>query len=300
MSPTIIKTYINSAKMFEQIKSVIYDLNNYKYLDYYIDISFEGQNIVFEIKSNTNNNILPSSSLIVNVAGIISELIIKFYENKLIRRLINNNYCYFTTYERTKIFELTKNFTVIDESKDILTTLFFIRRKSMIVTQLLEYLKTNTEFILEGFINFRLEEYLNQLDEIIEKAVDQFLVEREYKEFIKLLRYFVEIQEPKYKYVHIILNNDKYTILDDTKTEITDKCIRDFIKEMPDTNLNYDDLLVSSLITLAPQKVYMHFSDDSNNKKILETIKSIFINKVSVCSGCKLCKTNALIVEKIK
>ena len=46
-------------------------------------------------------------------------------------------------------------------------------------------------------------------------------MDREYREFIRLLRYFVEIQEPKIDTVHVIVNYDNSISLDGSKREIT-------------------------------------------------------------------------------
>ena len=79
-------------------------------------------------------------------------------------------------------------------------------------------------------------------------------MENEYREFIRLLKYFVDIQEPKYENIHIIAtNHGTYTLLDDRREEITNECIKEYLNEISESEINYDDLLVSSLITLAPK-----------------------------------------------
>ena len=47
-------------------------------------------------------------------------------------------------------------------------------------------------------------------------------MEREYREFIRLLKYFVDIQDPKFEIIHVVLKPDnKYILLDENKKEIT-------------------------------------------------------------------------------
>jgi putative sporulation protein YtxC len=141
-------------------------------------------------------------------------------------------------------------------------------------------------------VNFRIKEYSVELEDIVDKAVDAFLMEREYQEFIKLLRYFVDIQEPRLEAVHILPGfNNKYVLLDQLHNEITNDCIKEFLTEVPECDINYDDLLVSSLITLAPIRIYIHHANQIRNKELIETIKNVFLNKVILCSGCDLCKS---------
>ena len=124
-------------------------------------------------------------------------------------------------------------------------------------------------------------------------------MDREYKEFIRLLRYFVDIQEPKYDTIHVIAGfEDKYILLDEKKGEITNECIQEFVNEIQDGEINYDDLLVSTLITFAPRKIVIHCTGQIKNKELLETIKNVFSGKVFICNGCETCTINVVKNEK--
>ena len=49
-----------------------------------------------------------------------------------------------------------------------------------------------------------MKDYVSELEDTIEQGGGEYLMEREYNEFIKLLRYFVEIQEPKVDTVNVL------------------------------------------------------------------------------------------------
>ena len=118
-------------------------------------------------------------------------------------------------------------------------------------------------------------------------------MEREYNEFIKLLKYFVDIQEPKFENIHVIASKGcGYALFDENCKEITNECIKEYVTEISKGEINYDDLLVSSLITLAPKKITVHCIGNFKNKELLETIKNIFTGNVVICKSCKLCKAN--------
>ena len=232
-------------------------------------------------------------------AFILSDYIIKYHEDKLITRIINMNYCYFSHIEKKKILDLAISFLKSSEDS-IKFNLYIAKRKNLIFRKLLEYFDSNNEIIVDGFVNFRIKEYIKELEDTVDKAVDAFLMEREYQEFIKLLRYFVDIQEPKLEAVHIFSSYDnKYIILDHFHNEITNECIKEFLNEVPDGDINYDDLLVSSLITIAPIRIYIHCAKQIRNKELLETIKNVFVNKVIFCNGCDLCKINNVGIESL-
>lgn len=232
------------------------------------------------------------------VSSALADYIIKEYEEKLIFRIINSNYCYFNSMEKREIFKIAV-YAIKSTEKNFLNSLFQIRRRNIIIRKLLDYYQAANDLILDGFVNFRLKEYMKDLEEIVDKAVDEFLMEREYKEFIRLLRYFVDIQEPKFNTIHVIAGyDDKYVLLNENKKEITNECIQEFMNDISNEEINYDDLLVSSLITMAPRKIIIHGAKNFRNKELLETIKNVFWEKAFMCTSCELCISNMVRNEK--
>ncbi len=226
------------------------------------------------------------------ISNALADYIIRQYEERLLTRIINGNYCYFNSVERKEILSRALNI-IRNEDKTLINSIFQIRRRNVIVRRLMDYFENSNNIILDGFVNFRLKEYIKDLEEVIDKAVDDFLMDREYKEFIRLLRYFVDIQEPKIDTVHVIVAYDnRYVLLDETKKEITNECVQEYVNEIAEGDINYDDLLVSSLITFAPRKIMIHCSGQFRNKELLETIKNVFSGRVVLCQGCDVCMIN--------
>ena len=226
------------------------------------------------------------------ISNALADYIIRQYEERLLTRIINSNYCYFNSVERKEILSRALNI-IRNEDKTLINSIFQIRRRNVIVRRLMDYFENSNNIILDGFVNFRLKEYIKDLEEVIDKAVDDFLMDREYKEFIRLLRYFVDIQEPKIDTVHVIVGYDnRYVLLDETKKEITNECVQEYVNEIAEGDINYDDLLVSSLITFAPRRILIHCSGQFRNKELLETIKNVFSGRVVLCQGCDVCMIN--------
>mgnify|MGYP005844871159 CR=1 FL=1 len=239
-------------------------------------------------------------TLKIHVSNALADYIIRQYEEQLLGRIINSNYCYFNSMERNEILKQAIRI-VRNDDKTFLNSLFQIRRRIVIIRKLLDYFENSNNIILDGFVNFRLKDYIKDLEEIVDKAVDDFLMEREYREFIRLLRYFVDIQDPKFDTIHIVVAFDgKYTLFDENHREITNECIQEFINEIAGGDINYDDLLVSSLITLAPKNIVIHCISQFKNKELLETIKNVFSDKVFVCNGCEMCTANLVKSESNK
>ena len=45
-----------------------------------------------------------------------------------------------------------------------------------------------------------------EIEQIIDKVIEMYTVEKEYGEFVKLLKYFVDMQESKIDEINIIFN----------------------------------------------------------------------------------------------
>lgn len=290
--------------VMQQITNELRQLKNKK-INYSIDeINSEGSTSIIcsiiEGKLYREKSIESYKVLKTYISNALADYIIRQYEERLISRIINTNYCYFNSVERKEI--LNRSLSLIkNEDKNFFNNIFQIRRKNVIIRRLMDYFENSNNIILDGFVNFRLKEYMHDLEEVVDKGVDDFLMDREYKEFIRLLRYFVEIQEPKLNTVHVIVGFDsKYVLLDDSKREITNECIQEYIDEISEGEINYDDLLVSSLITFAPRKIIIHCLGQFRNKELMETIKNVFVGKVLVCEGCEVCMVNLVKSENKK
>jgi len=274
----------------QEVKKVIHHvISDNKYKNFHIDVKQKKINDLNFLDIGIKSKSI-IESLKADIANALAQFILKKYEKKFIMKIIYSNYCYFNSGEKKEILKnALKNIMNLDKD-NIFNDLFFIRRKNIISKKLLEYLDTSNIIILDGFITFRLQDYIKELEEVVDKAVDDYLTEKEYKEFIRLLKYFVDIQEPKSDTVHVLYGYDKkYILLDQNKREITNECIKDFINEVAEGEINYDDLLVSSLITLAPKKIYIHSVNRIKNKELIETIKNVFLGKVVCCECCELC-----------
>ena len=164
-------------------------------------------------------------------------------------------------------------------------------RRMNILQEVTQFLERNQEIVLEGFINFRLKDYVVEVADIVDAAVDNFLLEKEYLEFIRLLKYFVEIQEPKVTEVHILLEkNNTFKLVDRKGNLIENEYLDGFSLELMNNSINYEDLLISSLITLAPRKVVIHLINLDGPTDTVKTIENVFGRRARKCNGCTFCK----------
>ncbi|MGI6712686.1 MAG: putative sporulation protein YtxC [Bacillota bacterium] len=224
-----------------------------------------------------------------NVANVISDFIINYWEQRILNKITRDNFCFLTKEEMENVVNKARKILESTSQPDELF-LYRLNRKSKILHEILDYLSLNTNINIDGFINFRLHDYVDDLYNILQQAVDEFMLEKEYREFILLLKYFVEIQEPKVEKIHVFLMADGYfQLLDDDNKAYNQQCFEGCIIDMVDKEINYEDLLISTLITIAPKKIILHIPDSSKVKNMLDTIEEVFDKQVVRCNGCPQC-----------
>ena len=97
----------------------------------------------------------------------------------------------------------------------------------MVQSKISEYLDAHHELVVEGFVNFRLKDYREKITQVVDKVADDFMLDVEYKEFIRVLRYFVEVQAPLLEEVHLIITGGHaFKILDASGNPISKSVFR--------------------------------------------------------------------------
>ena len=135
----------------------------------------------------------------------------------------------------------------------------------------------------------RLKEYFEYLLEQIDKSVNKFIVEREYYEFISLLRIYINSEKNSCNEIHIIYHNLKPILLDEYKNVINVENNLLNGKYLSDITFSSNDCALNTLLNLVPNKIYIHLIDD-NIDEFINTIKLIFEDRVTFCTDCSICK----------
>ena len=224
------------------------------------------------------------------IANSLAGVIVEELESRMMQRLIRNHYYYYTEEEKQIILHKAGELLNPINQESCLRQ----KRKEIVRQKVLDYLELHGELILEGFINFRLKDYQQELQEIVNYAVDEFLIEREYQEFTRLLKYFVEIQEPRVAMVKIIFRkNGKFKLLDQSNQPLQHESLNNLMLDLQENEINCDDLLISALITLAPRELEIHIESGAEKGETAKTIDHVFLSRVIYCLGCPLCRSTA-------
>lgn len=225
-------------------------------------------------------------------SNAIYDFISTEYITELLEKLLMENYNYLSCND---LGVIKQRCIEIVAGSGIFSTqglLYSINCKNNIIKKIDEYLQESIEIILDGFITFRLKDLNEELTGLVEKTIEDYVIEKEYSEFIKLLKYFVDIQESKYDIVNVIINpSGDYVIEDGNLNNITEEFFADFNIDNIKGEVNKHDILVSALITCAPNRIIVHGMINAQNQEVMETIKNIFMDRLTFCTGCDTCQS---------
>ena len=207
-----------------------------------------------------------------NFANSIVHLTIDLYEKRLLRNIIKSNYFYFSESEQKCVLSKCLNF--LNDSSSVEHKV----RIEHIYISVLKYITNNKSMILTGFINFRLSNYLKILDYIVDISVNDLVVDREYKEFINLLKSYVNSNPSHINLVHFFYKNNESILLDSNYKKIPFESDLSNLNYISDVSFSENDISLNTLLNLLPQKIIIHLS--KNSDEFITTLTSIFENRI--------------------
>lgn len=220
------------------------------------------------------------------LARLLADFIVESCEEELLRHIVRRHYAYLAEAHREAIVDGARRLLaaagggVLGPSRPA--------RKARVEAQLLEHLGEHDALHLEGFVRFRLKDYVEQLEDAVDRAADDFFMEREHGEYILLLRHFVDLQEPRLEAVHVVAAAQGYRLYDPDGTAIDRALYADVVVETGERE--GDDALIGALVSLAPQRVLLHDPEGRMAPETVETLRRVFERRVHSCRGCRICE----------
>jgi putative sporulation protein YtxC len=212
----------------------------------------------------------------------LCDFILDGCRQRLLRRLVAARYSYFTPAEQAEIVATAERALAARD------------RREGVRSRLLQYLQGQNTLIVEGFLTFRLKDLVGEAEEALDGAVDAFLLQREYREFIRLLRHFVETLPPRHDLVHAVLQpGGGFRLADADGSPLpADPAAGG---AAADGELAPEDRVISALVTLAPRAIVLHrpAGPAALSEEALATVREVFGTRLHVCAGCRICRGEA-------
>jgi len=229
------------------------------------------------------------------LAEILSEAILTHWEKRLIKRQAERNYKHLPAPEQAQLAERAVHFLRRCNENESLNLLLKFGRKNKIAHRILEHLETSDTLNLDGLVNFSLRDYLREIRFAVDLAYEDLKSEKQYNDFVKLLKYFVETQPPKALEVNVYLaQNGTFQLWDEKGNLIEQDFIDLYLEDILASDNNLDDILISILITVAPRRIIFHSSGTLPDTEPTRIIKKVFKERIIICSGCERCLSHQM------
>lgn len=189
---------------------------------------------------------------------------------------------YLMTFE-TNCFDMEQKKLIYDE---VMENSDFDKMKQTVST----ITCANTVINIEGIYCFRLKEWNDNFKDVCKLIADKYILKNEYTEFVKMLRFFVTVNEGITDIINVVIKSDNMAdIFDAEFNEINENEFL-FGYEFAFVGEAYkEESAVSKLVELSPKTIYIHNWKKYKHSKMLETIVNVFGDKVVFCDGCIHC-----------
>jgi len=217
------------------------------------------------------------------MSNVLYKIVIKEYKSREMFDYITENYFFLKQDEIIEVEEKIMNILLLESFTESENYVYYMNKVNAIIEKIKEFLEENSEININGFIRFRMKELKSNIEMVIDKVIENYMVEKEYKEFVKLLKYFVDIQESKIEEINIFINEGgKYLIKNSAGKDIFNEFMKEIADTKIDTESKMEDIIISGLITNAPRKVKIYGKENCINKEFLETIINVFEDRVEL------------------
>lgn len=208
-----------------------------------------------------------------NLSGYISEYIWEIVLPKKCMFLLNK--CEKITYEIRRDI-LVRTLNVASYMKSI--------SADLVQNELSEYLNDGNSYLsVDGFFVFRLKGLMDDIKALLDVSIYENYVEEEYNDFVNFMKEIVAEQITGYDEIFLFENHDGFKILTDKGDDITEDCIGKNIKSECKNKNERMDAIISSIVAIAPKKIFIHCSAEMFDSAFCDLLRGIFSGRVIKC-----------------
>jgi putative sporulation protein YtxC len=153
-----------------------------------------------------------------------------------------------------------------------------------ILARVMEYLAAHHFMHLEGFASFRLDDHVQRVSDAVTIAIAEWNTERTRHDIVQLLRYFVATADSYVDRVDVFLQrNGRFRLVDKPGHVVDNAYLARYVSDLRDGAVDPGDLLVSTLITLAPVELHCYCETEL---PVMSMIRDVFQERVTFHQGC--------------
>ncbi len=223
-------------------------------------------------------------------AEFIAEHILEEWEPYLVKKFVSQKVVGFSDAAKEAILQKSLHFLHYGEDHTLLPEYVRYEKSCRLCARIEESVETleNTPFDLEGFLRFRMKDFIREIENAIKFSWRCWQNDQEYENFILMLRDFMNEQVCSVEVLHVIFYpNGGFCLWDENGQQLYDKAFKQ--KQHP--GMKEEDLLLSLLLAVAPEKIVWHTGKDSTRTRVLRILKDVFQDRLHTCTDCCLCRS---------
>lgn len=212
---------------------------------------------------------------------LLSEYFFRQIKSSWTRKLIHDQYHSPYPEDLHEIEQRVKRMLRVDRQQ-------VLAKKKDLAYSVQRFLEKHNLIAIDGYLRFRTQSYREWFRRYVRRAIDEYVLDQEYQEFIQLLKYFVSMQKSRFIRVHVIHKGcKKFQLLKEDGTPILVNDLDHTFHEMVHQSFSGEDFIVGALLSTAPKQVVLHTKSTEEN--IILTLLQIFDGRITLCSGCHRC-----------
>lgn len=260
-------------------------------------VANEKNNTLFvnlKLQGNNSDLFLKEDDIIYifkhQISEFLAEHILRDWEEKILIKEISKKSRQISSADHKIVLNKAVEFLRRCNSNESLNLLLNYGRKNKISHKIMDYIYSNNSLVIEGLINFCMPDYLNELKFAVDLACEELRNEKEYNNFVKLLRYFVDTQPPRLYEVNLLMDQTGlFYMWDGDGANIQEKFTNYYCNDSLINEISLDDMLVSILITVSPQRIILHNAVEQDTEPV-KMIREVFAERIVDCDGCERCQ----------
>ncbi len=260
----------------------INDIIELYFQDWDVDLDYNMDDEYLDLSIRVNNS-HSECELYLIISDIIEEIIISECLDDVIKERIYKIYKF--------EFRNTSDYVINRIKDEIKVSDVYLDEKIKMKDRLVHFIEENKSLDIDGYLKFRLKEYLYILDVAIDNVVTEIKEEEEIREILDTIKFMVETNPSKEDVLHLVLKNGEFYFKDKDNNIVGSDIINKVKMEFDTKTVSKSDILLSSLILISPKEVVVH-SDCGEDNFLIKAIEEIFVDRVTLCKGCSICKSD--------
>ncbi|MCY0900602.1 MAG: sporulation protein YtxC [Firmicutes bacterium] len=143
------------------------------------------------------------------------------------------------------------------------------------------------ELHLDGLLRFRCSRWLHAMQRAAQERVDEYLVSREYEEFVGILRYFLDTTPSRGETVHVVCLGETVRGYDAKYEPLDVSAMETIARQTCEDDLHPQDVLMSALITRSPAQLIIHTYNVEES--FVQTLVRVFGRRAQFCRDDPAC-----------